>query len=92
VLETLKKHQPLANLKKCEFSQQYLVYFGYVIDGGELNIDTMNMKSIMKWIVPTKCHLNLDFFWETQFLKNFLASFLAVARPLHAITASGNSL
>jgi hypothetical protein len=39
VLETLKKHQLLANLKKSEFSQKSLVYFGYMINGGELNID-----------------------------------------------------
>jgi hypothetical protein len=39
VLETLKKHQLLDNLKKCEFSQQSLVYLGYVIGGGELKID-----------------------------------------------------
>ena len=35
VLETLKKHQLLENLKKCEFIQQSLVYLGYVM-GGEL--------------------------------------------------------
>jgi hypothetical protein len=53
VLETLKKHQLLANLKKCEFSQDSLVYLGYVIGGGELKIDPMNMEAILKWPVPT---------------------------------------
>jgi hypothetical protein len=37
VLETLKKHQLLANLKKCEFVQQSLVYLGYVFGGGKGN-------------------------------------------------------
>jgi hypothetical protein len=53
VLETLKKHQLLANLNKCEFAQQSLVYLGYVIDGGELKIDPAKMEAIMKWSVPT---------------------------------------
>jgi hypothetical protein len=53
VLETLKKHKLLANLKKCEFSQHYLVYLGYVIGGGELKIDPSNMYSITKWPFPT---------------------------------------
>jgi hypothetical protein len=53
VLETLKKHQLLANLKKCEFSQQSLVYLGYVIGGGELKIDPTKMEAIIKWLVPT---------------------------------------
>ena len=34
VLETLKKHQLLENLKTYEFAQQPLVYLGYVIGGG----------------------------------------------------------
>ena len=39
VLETLKEHQLLANLKRYEFAQQSLVYIWYVIGGGELNIN-----------------------------------------------------
>jgi hypothetical protein len=53
VLETLKKHKLLANLKKCDFSQQCLVYLGYVISGGELKIDLAKMEAIMKWLVLT---------------------------------------
>jgi hypothetical protein len=29
------------------------MYFGYVIGGGELNIDPAKMEAIMKWLVPT---------------------------------------
>jgi hypothetical protein len=53
VLETLKKNQLLDNLKKCEFSQQSLVYLGYMIGGGELKIDPTKMEAIIKWPVPT---------------------------------------
>jgi hypothetical protein len=52
VLETLKKNKILANLKKCEFSQQYLVYLGNVISGGELNIYPTKMEVIIKCLVP----------------------------------------
>jgi hypothetical protein len=53
VLETLKKHQLLANIKKFEFSQHSLVYLEYVISGGKINIDHTNMESIINWPVPT---------------------------------------
>jgi hypothetical protein len=53
LLETMIKHQLLANLNKCDFSQQYLIYLGYVIDGGELNIDHTKMGAIFKWPIPT---------------------------------------
>ena len=45
VLETLKKHKLLANIKKCDFVQQSLVYLGYVINGGELKIDPSKMEA-----------------------------------------------
>jgi len=53
VLETIKKHQLISNLKKCKFAQQRLVYLGYVINGGERKIDLKNMEVIMKWPVRT---------------------------------------
>jgi hypothetical protein len=53
VLETVKKHQMLPKLNKREFAQQTLVYFGYVIGGGELKINPMKMEAILKWKVPT---------------------------------------
>jgi len=39
VLETQKEDQLLDSLMKCDFSQQYLVYLGYVIGEGDLKID-----------------------------------------------------
>jgi hypothetical protein len=78
VLETLKKHQLLTNLKKCEFSQQYLVYLGYVINGGELNTYPANMDTIMKWPVTTTFIEVRIFFGETRYLWKFIASFSSV--------------
>jgi len=47
-LETLKKNQLLANLKKCKFSEQLLAYLGYMIGGGELKINPKKMDAIIK--------------------------------------------
>jgi len=52
-LETLKKHQLLANLNKYEFAQQSLVYLGYAIGGGDMKIYPSKMEGIMKWPVLT---------------------------------------
>jgi hypothetical protein len=68
VLDTLKKHQLLANLKKCEFSQQSLIYLGYVINGGEIKLDLGNMEAIMKWLVPTIFTKVRSFIGEAQYL------------------------
>jgi hypothetical protein len=68
VLETQKKHQLLANLKKCELVQQYLVYLGYVIGGGELKIDPTKMEAIVKWKVLTNVIEFRSFVGVTQYL------------------------
>jgi hypothetical protein len=68
VLETLKYHHFLANLKKCEFTQWSLVYLGYVIDGEELKIDPAKMEAIIKWPVPTNVTGVRSFFGETWYL------------------------
>jgi hypothetical protein len=65
----------LANLKKCEFSQQTLVYLGHVIGGGELKIDLAKMEDIMKWLVPTNVIEVRIFLGEAQYFYKFIASF-----------------
>eukprot|EP00253_Pinus_taeda_P014012 PITA_14012 len=91
VLETLKKHQLLENLKKCKLAQQSLVYFGYVVGGGELKIDPSKMEAIMKWSVPTNVTEVRSFIEAAQYLRKFIALFLVVEALLHAIIASGKS-
>ena len=87
----MKKHQLLANLKKCEFAQQSLVYLGYVIGGGELKIAPSKMEAIMKWLVPINVSKVRSFIGAAEYLRKFIASFLVVVAPLHAIIASGKS-
>ena len=91
VLETLKEHQLLGNLKRYNFSQQPLVYIRYVIGGGELNINPSKMEAIMKWLVLTNVYEVSSFIGETKYLKKFITSFSTVEAPLHSITASGKS-
>jgi hypothetical protein len=51
------------------------VYFGYLIDGGELKIDPTKMEAIMKWIFPTNVTKVRSFAGEKQYLQKFIASF-----------------
>ena len=56
-----------------------------------MKIDPSKMEAIMKWSVPTNVTEVRSFIGATQYLRKFIASFLAVATPLHAITTSGKS-
>jgi hypothetical protein len=83
VLETVKKHRLLDKLNTSEFDQQSLMYFGYVISGGELKIDPTKMEDMrLKWLVPTNFTEFRISFREKQYLWKFIASFLVVVMPL----------
>jgi len=64
---------------------------GYVIGGGELEIDTAKMEAIMKWIAPNNFIEVRSFFGVAQYLWKFIASFTVVVALLHAIIASSKS-
>jgi hypothetical protein len=65
VLETLKKHQILNNLKKCKFCHYLLMYLWYVIGGGEQKVDPTKVEDIIKWLVPTNVTEVRSFFGES---------------------------
>jgi hypothetical protein len=88
---TLKKNQLFSNLEKYDFDQQSLVYLGYMINGGELKIDLINMEAKMKWPIPTNINEFRSFVGETQYLKKFITYFSMLVAPFHAITSSGKS-
>jgi hypothetical protein len=65
-------------------------YSGHVISRGELNIDHANMEAILKWQVPSNVTKIRRFVGVSQYLMNFIASFLVVFVPLH-VKSSGKS-
>ena len=68
----------------------YLVYLGYAIVGGELNIDPINMESITKWPTPTNITEVRISFGETQW--KFIASFSVVDTTHYAIITNKKGL
>jgi hypothetical protein len=67
------------------------VYLGHVIGGGELKIDPTKIEAILKWPTPTNVIEVRSFVGASQYLRKFIASFLVMETPLHAITTSGKS-
>ena len=61
------------------------MYFGYVIGGGDIKVDSTKMDSIIKSQVPKNVSGVRNFFGETQYLRKFIASFLEVVAPLHSM-------
>ena len=47
VLDVLVRGKLYINISKCEFGKTSLVYLGYIVWGGELNIDPSKMEVIV---------------------------------------------
>ena len=56
-----------------------------------MKIDPSKMDAIMKWSVPTNFTKVRSFIGAAQYLRKFIALFLAGEAQLHAIKASGKS-
>jgi hypothetical protein len=64
-----------------------LVYFSYIVRGGELKIDPSKVEVILNWPKPTNVTKVRSFMGVTQYWRNFIAKFSLIATPLHALTS-----
>ncbi|PIK38261.1 hypothetical protein BSL78_24898 [Apostichopus japonicus] len=53
VLETLKAENLYANLKKCTFCTDQVVFLGFVVSSQGLKVDEEKIKAIQDWPTPT---------------------------------------
>ena len=52
VLDVLRKEKLYANLKKCSFYMDKVVFLGYVISAKEIEVDEEKVKAIKEWPTP----------------------------------------
>jgi hypothetical protein len=48
VFDLLKKEKLYIKLSRCEFGKTFLVYLGYIVGNGQLNIDPTKVEVIVK--------------------------------------------
>lgn len=53
-LEKIREYKLYLKSKKCEFGQREVEFLGHVIGGGDVKMDSKNIKFIMEWSTPTK--------------------------------------
>nr|CAD1816988.1 unnamed protein product [Ananas comosus var. bracteatus] len=86
VFMLLEEHQLRLNPKKCEYGKQSLVYLGFVVGGGELQIDPDKVRAIKEWPRPKNVTEVRSFIGACQYVWKFIRHFSVLATPLHALT------
>ena len=52
MLAVLRKEKLYANLKKCSFCMDKVVFLGYVVSAKRIEVDKENVKAIKEWPTP----------------------------------------
>ncbi|XP_027170630.1 uncharacterized protein LOC113770389 [Coffea eugenioides] len=72
VLDALRKASLYANLKKCTFGTNQLVFLGYVVSEQGIHVDQDKVKAISEWPTPTTVsEKDVQFHWGEEQAKSF---------------------
>jgi hypothetical protein len=86
VLLVLRNEKLYANLSKCTFATNKLVFLGFVVSSDGVEVDDAKIQAIRTWPFPTSLEELRRFLGFAGFYRRFIKDFSTIACPLHELT------
>ena len=82
ILDVLQKERLFANLKKCTFCTDELMFLGFVVSARGIQVDEEKVRAIQDWPSPTSVSKVRSFHGLASFYLRFVKDFSSIATPI----------